>query len=62
MRHFAISAANFSISTLILQKQHRFKHEKTIFSSAQTQNQIITIFHTFEMQKKTPVMTSRKYH
>jgi len=28
MRHFAISAANFSISTLVLQKQHRFKHKR----------------------------------
>jgi len=26
MRHFAISAANFSISTLVLQKQHSSKH------------------------------------
>jgi len=28
MRHFAIGAANFSISTLVLQKQHRFKHKR----------------------------------
>jgi len=28
MRHFAISAANFSISTSVLQKQHSFKHER----------------------------------
>jgi len=28
MRHFAFSAANFSISTLSFQKQHRFKHNR----------------------------------
>ena len=28
MRHFATSAANFSISTLVLQKHHRFKHKR----------------------------------
>jgi len=27
MRHFAISATNFSISN-VLQKQHRFKHNR----------------------------------
>jgi len=45
VRHFAISAANFSISTLVLQKQHSFKH-KTIFSSARTQKSDQTILHT----------------
>jgi len=28
MRHFAINAATFSISTLVLQKQHRLKHKR----------------------------------
>jgi len=46
VRHLAISPANFSISTLVLQKCHRFKHKKTIFSSKQTQNQIKTILHS----------------
>jgi len=28
VRYFAINAANFSISTLVLQKQHSFKHKR----------------------------------
>jgi len=28
MRYFAISAANFTISTLVLQKQNSFKHKR----------------------------------
>jgi len=28
---FAINAANFSISTLVLQKQHMFKHKRGFF-------------------------------
>jgi len=28
VRYFAITAANFSISTLVLQKQHSFEHER----------------------------------
>ena len=28
MRHFATSAANLSASTLVLQKQHSFKHKR----------------------------------
>ena len=35
MRYFAISAANFSTSTLVLQKQHRFKHKRR-FSQVNT--------------------------
>ena len=34
MRHFATSATNFSISTLVLQKQNRFKHKRR-FSQVQ---------------------------
>jgi len=30
VRHFAINAANFSISTLVLQKQHSFKHNNVL--------------------------------
>jgi len=37
VRHFAISAANFSIFILVLQEQHRFKHKRRLFSSAQIQ-------------------------
>ena len=46
MRHFAISAANFSISTLVLQKQHRFKHKRQLSQVHKHKNQIETIFHT----------------
>jgi len=28
VRHFAINAANFSVSALVLQKQHSFEHER----------------------------------
>ena len=35
LRHLAISAANFSISTLVLPKQQRFKHKRR-FSQAST--------------------------
>jgi len=28
VRHFAYSASNCSISTLVLQKQHSFKHKR----------------------------------
>jgi len=68
MRHFGISAANFSISTLVLQKQHRLKHKRP-FSQVNKQKIRSKSFYTkilsydmFEMQKKTPVMTCRKYH
>ena len=46
MRHFAISAANFSISTLFLQKQHRFKHKRQFSQVHKHKNQIKTILHT----------------
>jgi len=36
VRHFAINAANVSISILVLQKQHSSKHKSRFFSSAQT--------------------------
>ena len=70
MRHFAISAANFSISTLVLQKQHRFKHKRRFsqvnkhkIRSKSFYTQILS-YSMFEMQKKTPVMSvrRRKYH
>jgi len=31
MRHFAISAPNFSISTLVLQKWNRFRHKRQFY-------------------------------
>jgi len=40
MRHFAISAENFSICTLVLQKQHSFKRKRH-------KNEIRTILHTY---------------
>ena len=58
MRHFAISAANFSISTLVLQKQHRLKHKRQ-FSQLNKHKIRSKSFYTqilcydmFEMQKK----------
>jgi len=59
VRHFAISAANFSISTLVLQKQHRFKHKRWFSQVHKHKNQIKTIYtpilsyDAFEMQKKS---------
>ena len=58
MRHLAISAANFSISTLVLPKQHRFKHKRRFSQVHKHRNWIKIILHThfkydrFEMQKK----------
>jgi len=58
VRHLAISAANFSISTLILPKQHRFKHKRRFSQVHKHKNRIKIILHTnfkydtFEMQKK----------
>ena len=60
MSHFAISAANFSISTLALQKQHSFKHKSRFYQVHEHKSQIKTILHftqilrcdTREMQKK----------
>jgi len=46
MRHFAISAANFSISTLVLQKQHSFKHKRRFSQVHKHKNQIKPILHT----------------
>ena len=65
MRRFAISAANFSVSTLVLLKQHRFKHKRRFSQVQKHTNQIKTIYtqilsyDTFEMQKKMPAMTRR---
>ena len=69
MRHFAISAANFSISTFVLQKQHSFinikddflKSTNTKIRSKPIYTQILSL-DTYEMPKRTPVMTRRKYH
>jgi len=67
-RHFAICAASFSISTLVLQKWQRFKHKRR-FSQVNKHKIRSKSFHTqilcygmSEMQKKTTVMTCRKYH
>ena len=66
MRHFAISAANFSISILVLQKQHSFKHKIWFSQVHEHKNQIKTILHTnfsyntFEMQKKNTILDMQK--
>jgi len=58
MRYFVISAANFIISTLVLQKQQSFKHKIRFSQVHEHKNQIKTIlrtilsYDTFEMQKK----------
>ena len=36
VRYFAITAANFSISTLVLQKQHSFKHKRHFLKCTNT--------------------------
>jgi len=46
MRYFAINAANFSISTLVLQKQHSFKHKRRSSQVHKRKNQIKTVLHT----------------
>jgi len=63
MKHFAINTANFSISTLVLQKRHRFKHKRRFFQvkkhkirSKSYLTQILS-YDTFEMQKNA----SREY-
>ena len=38
MRHFAITAANFSISTLVVQKRHRFKHSDDFLKGTNTKS------------------------
>jgi len=45
VRHFAISAENFSISTLVLQKQHSFKHKRRFSQVHKHKNQIKTNLH-----------------
>ena len=57
VRHLAISPANFSISTLVLLKWHRFKHKRRF--SQVNKHKIrskplythILSYNTFEMQK-----------
>jgi len=44
--HFATNTANFSISTLVLQKQHSFKHKRQFSQVHKHKNQIKTILHT----------------
>jgi len=46
VRHVAISAANFSISNLVLQKQHSSKHKRQFSQKTKHKNQIKTILHT----------------
>jgi len=41
MRHFAINAANFRNSTLVLQKQQSFKHKRR-FSQVHKHKEIIS--------------------
>jgi len=38
VRHFATNATNFSISTLVLQKQHSFKHKRRFSQVHKQQN------------------------
>jgi len=45
MRHFAISAADFRISTLVLQKQHSFKHKRRFSQVYKQINHIKTSLH-----------------
>jgi len=40
VRHFAISAATFSISALVLQKQHSFKHKRRFSQVHKRKNRI----------------------
>jgi len=44
VRRFAINAANFSIFTLILQTQHRFKHKRRFSQVHKLKNQIKIIY------------------
>jgi len=46
VRHFAISAANFSFSTLVLQKQHSFKHKRRFSQVHKHKYKIKTILYT----------------
>jgi len=65
VRHLDISAANFSVSTLVLPKQQRLKHKRRFSQVHKHKNQIKTIYtqilsyDTFEMQKKMPAITCR---
>jgi len=47
VRHFAINAAHFSISTIVLQKQHSFKHKRRFSQVHEHKNQVKTILHKF---------------
>jgi len=51
VRHFAISAANFSISTLVLQKRRFSQVNKHKIRSKPFYTEILS-YNTFEMQKK----------
>jgi len=44
VRHFAISAAYFSISTLVLQKQQMFKHKRRFSQVNKHRNEIKNIY------------------
>jgi len=46
VRHFAISAAHFSISTVVLQKQHSSKHKRRFSQVHKPKTQIKTILQT----------------
>jgi len=46
MRHFAISAANISISTLVLWKWHMFNRKRRYSQVNKHRNEIKTILHT----------------
>jgi len=46
VKHFAINATNFSLSTLVLQKQHSFKHRRRFSQVHKHTNQIKTILDT----------------
>jgi len=52
MRHFAINAANFSISTLLLQKQHSLKCTNTKIRSKPFYTQILSYDTYFNIAKR----------
>jgi len=62
MRHFAISAANFSISTLVLQTQNSFKHKRRFSQVHKHKNQIKAILQTVLSTTHTLILLNETCH
>ena len=68
--HFATNTANFSISTLVLQKQHSFKHKRQFSQVHKHKNKLKHFTHKFSATTRVKCRKNashdtqayRKYH